>query len=756
MKKLLVILIFTFATTMYSQQTNIYHVVSSGETLSKVAQKYKITPYDIIKLNPNAVNGIKEKDVLIIPKTAGDSSSVPVSSGEVSKQTTDKQLIKSTGVSLHVVQSKETKFGISKLYGVSIAQLEEQNPQIIAGLQVGQKLKISDATTGFKQDLSKTTSSTIFDSKFDYVVLPGETLYGISKRNGLTVDELTAANSKILTGLLKSGQKLSIPLVKGFVAKTSSSVANVTSNSRYHLVEPKETKFGLSKRYGVTIEELENLNPQIVNGLQIGQKVAIPLSYTGKEAVVEVASSKEEPPVVKVVDSKVDVKALKSISNQDYVNYQIQPKETLFSLSKKAGMSVSEFTALNPKLAEAVQIGMIVKMPKNANIVASTVVVSEKVKTTTKEVVIQDFVKSTTNYKDLTVALDKSVKKQIAIVMPFDEIKYKEYLSDSSDFKKVKEEFVKNNLEFYSGALKAIDSLKLLGVNIDVKLAELQNISEETVVTNLAQSDDLSKSTAVLMPFYSNKAQQVASDLSPKNVPVITSQLSPKENVTSNLYVGIPSEYEIRMQMLNYLKSKNANIIVVNSTNRVDSKNSISEIFPDAKFVKVSDRNVVDADGLRPMLVKDKLNYVILDTDKSGMIISSTNVLLNESTEYQIQIVVLEPSLLSNYETVSSIRINILKLMYPSYSSLEQSSKLDKINNKNSIQGSHNFLLGFDLTFDTLLRLSQNKGFENSIKEDVTEHLKYKFQYINKLGYNSNNGFYILQHDTDNVIKMLN
>ncbi len=752
MRKILVILILSFVQTMYSQQTNIYHVVSSGETLSKVAQKYKITPYDIIKLNPNAVNGIKEKEVLIIPKTMADSNNLPV------QNVSNIPLEKKQDDLIHVVQPKETKFGISKLYGITVQQLEEKNPNIVAGLQVGQKLKINGATTSFIQDLSKVTATTDFDSKFEYVVLPGETLYGISKRNELTVGELTKFNTTVLNGVLKSGQRLTIPTRKGFVANASSLVI-ASSNSKHHLVEAKETKFGLSKRYGITIEQLENLNPQIVKGLQIGQKITIPSFYTGKEDIAEVIVSKEveeKALVVKVVDSKVDVKSSKSNFNGEYVNYQVQPKETLFGLSKKAGMSVSEFTVLNPKLVDAVQIGMIVKMPKSANVVASTVVIAEKAKITTKEPVIQKIVETVNNYQDLTSTLDKSVKKQVAIVMPFDEVKYKEYLSDSSDFKKVKDEFVRYNLEFYSGALKAIDSLKSLDLNVDVKLTELQNSSDETVVKNIIEGDDLSKSNAVFMPFYNEKAMQTASSLSSKNVPVITSQFVSNENGISNLYVGITSEFEIRLQMLNYLKSKNANIIVVNSTNRVDSKNSILQIFPDAKFVKVSDRNVVDADGLRPMLVKNKLNYVVLDTDKSGMIISATNVLLNESIDYQIQIVVLEPSLLSNYETVSSIRINILKMMYPSYSSLGQSLKLDKFNEKNLVQGSQNFLLGFDLTFDTLLRLYQNKGFENSIKEDVTERLKYKFQYINKSGYNSNNGFYILQHDTDNIVKVLN
>jgi len=310
---------------------------------------------------------------------------------------------------LHIVQSKETKFGISRLYGVTIQQLEEQNPQIVAGLQSGHKLKITGATTSYKQDLSKNIS-VAFDSKFDYVVLPGETLYGISKRNGLTVDELTRANVSVLNGMLKSGQKITIPTRKGVSGSNvmNTSTAVVSSSSKYHLVEPKETKFGLSKKYGVTIEQLENLNPQIVKGLQIGQKIVIPSSYNGVDEVApkEIVENKTS---VKIEDSKVEVKPSKVNSNQEYVNYEVQPKETLFGLSRKAGMTVSEFTELNPKLATAVQIGMIVKMPKNANVTSSVVsnVSAEKVKTVENNLPLP---KATNRYQDLTKTIDKSVK----------------------------------------------------------------------------------------------------------------------------------------------------------------------------------------------------------------------------------------------------------------------------------------------------------------------------------------------------------
>lgn len=770
MKKLAIIFILFFVQNFYSQEANIKHVVGNGETLSSIAQKYKVTPYDIVKLNPSAVNGLKEKDILIIPKSLVISTPVPTQNPAASTPTSSIQSQPNAENRIHIVQSKETKFGLSKLYGVTIQELEAQNPQIVAGLQVGHKLQIKGSTTGYSQDLSKANASLSFDSKFDYVVLPGETLYGISKRNGITVDELTKANASVLNGVLKSGQKLTIPTRKGNVI-LASSIA-VASDSKYHLVEPKETKFGLAKKYGVTIAELENLNPHIVKGLQIGQKISIPASYKGDDSLVAVSpkttevvenkpTTNENKPTSN--ESKPVVKSIQPVVNREYVDYEIQPKETLFGLSKKAGMSVKEFTDLNPKLADAVQIGMIIKMPKNDSTIVNTIPENSKPVASSKSDAIASVptnssaVKSVSNFKNLALTADKSVKKQVAILMPFDEAKFKEYASSSSDFKEVKDEFVKGNLQFYSGALKAIDSVKALGFALDTKLIEFHSNPDDLNNNKLDQNEDVSKSNLVLMPYFENEASKLASDFSKQNLPIVTTSLVGEDKGSANLYIAIPSESDIRNEVLDYLKTKNANVIVVNSATRVESRNDILKKFPDAKFVKVSDKNAVDTDDLKTLLVKDKLNYVILDTEKNSMIISSTNVLLSESTDFQIQMVVLEPSLLSNYTTISSIRINILKMIYPSYLSVDmaaKSSEIIKKTNKNAFEEDKNFLIGFDVTFDSLLRILQSKSFESTAEEEATQYVKLKFKYSkNIIGTHINKGFYILQHDTDNIIK---
>ena len=66
---LLTVFSFVFSVSA-KQEKYIKHTVVKGETITIIAQKYKITPYDIYKLNPDSQNGIQLDSVLLIPSSA--------------------------------------------------------------------------------------------------------------------------------------------------------------------------------------------------------------------------------------------------------------------------------------------------------------------------------------------------------------------------------------------------------------------------------------------------------------------------------------------------------------------------------------------------------------------------------------------------------------------------------------------------------------------------------------------------------------
>jgi hypothetical protein len=135
--------------------------------------------------------------------------------------------------------------------------------------------------------------------------------------------------------------------------------------------------------------------------------------------------------------------------------------------------------------------------------------------------------------------------------------------------------------------------------------------------------------------------------------------------------------------------------------------------------------------------------------------------LLKHSKEYTIQLALLEPKESIQKEGFSEMRLKALNTIYPSYSSRNNLNDVNKF--KEDFKKKYNFeandevLKGFDVTFDALVRLFQDKSFEALAKDEISEQLSYKFHYFKDLngGY-TNKGVYILQFDTDSNTKIAN
>ena len=102
---------------------------------------------------------------------------------------------------------------------------------------------------------------------FMHPVLQGQTLFSIARAYAVNQDLILDANPDLVDGL-KAGQTIRIPAFT-------------------HLVEPRETSFGLSRRYGISLQQMHVFNPDIlVDGLQIGMVLYIPGATRQDDAVV--------------------------------------------------------------------------------------------------------------------------------------------------------------------------------------------------------------------------------------------------------------------------------------------------------------------------------------------------------------------------------------------------------------------------------------------------------------------------------------
>ncbi|AMA48764.1 LysM peptidoglycan-binding domain-containing protein [Flavobacterium covae] len=254
MLKYLLFIFFFLSQYYYAQQEKTFkHLIQKSETLESIALKYKVSKKEILKLNTGAEKGIQENTILIIPNV--HSISYMFKKNDVNAVSYDK----------HEVSNKETLYSIAKQYQLSVEELKEANPLLVqTNIKEGYVLNIPQRGIPYQKKV-------VFDGKF-HEVQSQETLFSIARLYNVSVKDLDEKNEIILKEGLQIGQKIEIPNKK----KTLDGKARIINEETiFHIVQAKETKYSITKKYGITIDQLEKQNPEIINGLIIGNKLAI-------------------------------------------------------------------------------------------------------------------------------------------------------------------------------------------------------------------------------------------------------------------------------------------------------------------------------------------------------------------------------------------------------------------------------------------------------------------------------------------------
>lgn len=633
-----------FNYNVFSQEKTTTHKVQKGETISQIAIKYNVTPFDIYQLNPDAQSGLKPNSVLLIPKSSGKPKAVL-------------QAKPSAKTVTHEVMPKETLYGIEKKYGVSDEALKQANPFLEKeGLQIGQTL-----------------------------VIPSNK---VQKNNTTTLEKVV-----------------------------------------YHYVLPKETKYSIAKQYGITIEELERKNPEVISNLPEGYKLLIKGTAPKSDKIAVVVEPKKEiakPPV------KTDVAV-------NYLNYEVKSKETLYSLSRMFGMSQEELITLNPALSEGVVEGMILKVP-------ATITIPQETK---KE------------YTILSKKMGSNDRKKLVLLLPFNMAKIEGDTVNSTTMRLKKDKFLNMTLDFYSGALMAIDSAKQMGLSFDVKIFDSQETKNTSNVASIIKENNMEDSDAIIGPFYQNNVEKTAELLNVKQVPVISPLSKDLGNSYSNLFQTIPTAAAVKNAVFDYMRAKGGNIIAVVDKKKESVIQYIKENHKDVKFSTLTANGGVSAENLKSLFVKEKINYVVMETANTGMIKSTMVTMLSAMTTYKVQLVILEPNETLDTDEINFVNLTKLKLMYPSVTRENVSPEAlifeKEYKKKNKIFPSAFATRGFDITFDTMMRLSQDKTYQETADTMATQQVDNKFEYYKKEdgGY-TNKGVHILYYDTDLTIKEAN
>lgn len=172
---------------------------------------------------------------------------------------------------IHVVRSGQTLYGISKAYHVPEKTISEENPVLVTGLQPGQVLKIPYVS-------EQNVPPVVRDHKnFYYHKLSvGETIYSLSKRYNVTVDEILESNPGVKVDDLTPGIELKIP--KHSVAPQRETFVQTQVPVRYYRVTRGETLYSVARKFEIPVREIRQLNKGIRNKLTPGEFIRIPVA----------------------------------------------------------------------------------------------------------------------------------------------------------------------------------------------------------------------------------------------------------------------------------------------------------------------------------------------------------------------------------------------------------------------------------------------------------------------------------------------
>ena len=229
--------------------------------------------------------------------------SVPAFSQQepVIERSVNKVILEGKVYYIHVVEPGQTLYAISRAYNISQKEISIENPGVISGIRIGQTLKIPVESSTEEEQINTSESEVKRKGRSSHKVKKGDTFYSISKKYGITQEELQKANPNVRMDELSPGQRLHIP--KPTVADQETGPVYNEEGLAFHEVKRKETLYSIAAYYELSVQAIRNANPELGwGGPKAGQMIRIPLP----QVVDQPESARDTLPVDFFLDSPAD------------------------------------------------------------------------------------------------------------------------------------------------------------------------------------------------------------------------------------------------------------------------------------------------------------------------------------------------------------------------------------------------------------------------------------------------------------------
>ena len=318
------------------------YVVKAGDTLWSVAKRLNVTVDELKSANNLTTNTLRVGQILKIPGVI-----TPTPTGAT-----------------YTVRSGDSLWSIANEYNTTSDELMRLNNLTTSALSIGQVLKLPSTITP------------VTPSDNTYTVKSGDSLWSISNKFDISVTEIRNLNN-LTSDILTIGQVLLIPVKP----------AEYPSGTTTYTVVSGDNLYSIADRFGTTVDAIKNASNLTSNTLKIGQILLIPVPGSTEPPIIEPLPTTtytvlRGDNLYSIADRfGTTVDAIKNANNltsnllslgQVLIipstnvtirTYTVQNNDSLWTISKKFGVTVTDLRRINNLTTDLLSIGQVLQIP---------------------------------------------------------------------------------------------------------------------------------------------------------------------------------------------------------------------------------------------------------------------------------------------------------------------------------------------------------------------------------------------------------
>ena len=497
-----------------------------------------------------------------------------------------------------------------------------------------------------------------------------------------------------------------------------------------HKVQPKQTLYSICRAYDVTQQEVYEANKAALEtGLKAGMELLIPVHG---DAVLQTAAVQPEAVQQPQVQTPPEPETQPQPA-EEYTIHRVKWYESLYSIARKYEITPESIIRANKLTRLDLQTGQMLKIPTaNYQDAVEKQVNDDFVEQTVDDagqdevIVIQDDAGQFALDDGQTEEDDEdgffffnepfSGTAKIALLLPFNS----RSSSPSSNY-----------LDFYSGVLLAIDRIKSEGTNVDLKVMDLSDYSDISV---LASDEFLGDRDFVIGPVMSADIAKIVDYCNMRHIPLISPMDQQAERLVEDnqylVHTPVSAEGQIAkmIESMNYSSPSSDNVIVIRESASSDTlyfrqvETALQRAGIPYKTVSygILQGRSIDVTLRNSYLSENKTNHIIIASEKESFASDAVRNISLLSTSYDI--VGYGSNRLWNFETIEieafqNVRMHFSLGYYVDYTKPEVKDFVFKYRAMFSTEPGAYAFQGYDLTSYFTMALRQyGKRFTRSLR----------------------------------------